>query len=99
MSETITFDHPGNPDLNESLSARERELLVLAMNGLTDQGIANKLGISAATIGTYWGRVRIKFGPLSRPELVARFVQGEMTRSSAALAASEARFRALLEAS
>ncbi len=97
--DSLTLDHPGDPVVNESLSPRERELLVLAMNGLTDQGIAHKLGISVATVSTYWGRVRIKFGALPRPELVARFVQAEMARATESLAASEARLRTLLESS
>lgn len=59
----------------ESLSDRERQLVVLASKGLTDTAIAHKLGISLATVGTYWGRVRIKFGPLNRTELVAVFLQ------------------------
>lgn len=59
----------------ESLSERERQLVVLASKGLTDTAIALRLGISLATVGTYWGRVRIKFGPLNRTELVAVFLQ------------------------
>jgi len=59
----------------DSLSERERQLVVLASKGLTDTAIAFKLGISLATVGTYWGRVRIKFGPLNRTELVAVFLQ------------------------
>lgn len=59
----------------ETLSDRERQLVVLASKGLTDTAIAHKLGISLATVGTYWGRVRIKFGPLNRTELVAVFLQ------------------------
>lgn len=39
--------------------------------------IANRLGISEATVGTYWGRVRIKFGPFSRTELVAIMLRAE----------------------
>jgi PAS domain S-box-containing protein len=60
--------------LDSALSGREREILILAAQGLTDHGIANSLGISAATVATYWGRVRIKFGPMSRTELVAVYL-------------------------
>ena len=63
----------------DSLSDRERQLVVLASKGLTDTAIAHKLGISLATVGTYWGRVRIKFGPLNRTELVAVFLQEHAT--------------------
>jgi PAS domain S-box-containing protein len=60
-----------------SLSPRELQLLRLAASGLTDVAIAERLGISEATVGTYWGRVRIKFGPFSRTELVAVMLRSE----------------------
>lgn len=59
------------------LSPREQQLLKYAAEGLTDTAIANKLGISEATVGTYWGRVRIKLGPFSRTELVAIMLRAE----------------------
>jgi PAS domain S-box-containing protein len=59
------------------LSPREKQLLDFAAEGLTDTAIANKLGISEATVGTYWGRVRIKLGPYSRTELVAIVLKAE----------------------
>jgi PAS domain S-box-containing protein len=57
------------------LSAREGQLLELAAAGLTDTAIANKLGISEATVSTYWGRIRSKIGPFSRTELVAKTIR------------------------
>jgi len=59
------------------LSPREHQLLRLAAAGFTDMAIAEQLGISEATVGTYWGRVRIKFGPYSRTELVAIMLRAE----------------------
>jgi len=59
------------------LSPREEQLLQYAAEGLTDTAIALKLGISEATVGTYWGRVRIKLGPYSRTELVAHRMRME----------------------
>lgn len=59
------------------LSPREKQLLEMAVVGMTDQAISNKLGISLATVGTYWGRVRIKFGPYNRTELVAIYLKDE----------------------
>lgn len=59
------------------LSPREAQLLELAANGLTDTAIALKLGISEATVSTYWGRVRIKLGPYSRTELVSIVLRQE----------------------
>lgn len=57
------------------LSTRESQLLELAAAGLTDTAIANKLGISEATVSTYWGRIRSKIGPFSRTELVAKIIR------------------------
>ena len=47
----------------------------LAAHGHTDAAIAHHLGISEATVATYWGRVRTKYGPLSRTELIAHIVR------------------------
>lgn len=66
-------------------SPRERQLLDFAAQGLTDTAIANKLGISEATVGTYWGRVRIKLGPYSRTELVAIVLRAEQEAALDAL--------------
>lgn len=73
------------PDIRDSLSPREHQLLTLAEQGFTDNGISNRLGISLATVGTYWGRIRIKFGPLSRTELVANYLKEEASRTVDAL--------------
>ncbi len=71
--------------LSSGLSTRERQLLQLAARGHTDQSIANQLGISLATVGTYWGRVRIKLGPYNRTELVAKFLKEHAERTVALL--------------
>lgn len=67
--------------VREALSPREHQLLSLAAQGYTDNAISNKLGISLATVGTYWGRIRIKFGPLNRTELVAIYLREEAART------------------
>lgn len=59
------------------LSPREQELIQLASEGLTDTAIAYRLGISEATVGTYWGRVRIKIGPYNRTELVSLYLRAK----------------------
>jgi PAS domain S-box-containing protein len=71
--------------IREGLSPRERQLLEFATQGLTDNAIANQLGISLATVGTYWGRVRIKFGPFNRTELVAMYLKEEAAENIDAL--------------
>lgn len=93
--------HQGDDEdaLVDSLSPREVQLLEMATNGLTDQAIAHDLGISLATVSTYWGRIRIKYGPLGRTEIVARYLRALMNRANAVLRGTEARFRKVLEAS
>jgi len=63
---------------NIELSDRERQLIELAAQGHTDSSIAHVLGISEATVSTYWGRVRIKIGPYSRPELIATILHQQL---------------------
>lgn len=67
------------------LSGREKQLLQMATRGHTDQSIANHLGISLATVGTYWGRVRTKLGPYNRTELVAKFLKEHAEKTVALL--------------
>ncbi len=73
------------PETEErQLSDRERTVLLLAAEGLTDKEIAKHLNLSQRTIGTYWERMRQKLGPFSRTQLVARFLrlEAEIERSS-----------------
>lgn len=77
--------------LADQLSAREKQVLSLAAQGQTDQAIAIELGISLATVNTYWGRIRIKFGPLNRTELVATFLRDEAKRTISRLKEDNAR--------
>lgn len=53
------------------LSDREEQVLLLSTKGLTDKEIARKLGLSIATVNTYWVRIRTKLGGANRAELVA----------------------------
>lgn len=66
-----------------ALSPREMELIRLASEGMIDTAIAHHLGISEATVGTYWGRVRVKLGPYNRTELVAIVMREEQERALA----------------
>jgi PAS domain S-box-containing protein len=62
-------------DAAKPLSERERTVLLLAAEGLTDKQIALSLGLSRRTIGTYWERMRQKYGSFPRAQLVARFLR------------------------
>ena len=86
-------------EIKNELSKRELQLLVHASKGLTDQAIANELGISLATIATYWGRMRIKLGPLNRTELVARYLELKSTEANFLLLNEAAMLRRQLETS
>ena len=46
----------------EALSAREREVLALMAEGLTNQGIAERLVLTERTIETHTGHVFLKLG-------------------------------------
>lgn len=85
-------------DIGNELSQRELQLLVHATKGLTDQAIANELGISLATIATYWGRIRIKLGPLNRTELVAKYLEYKSTEEIFLLLNEAAMLRRQLQA-
>jgi PAS domain S-box-containing protein len=58
-----------------TLSEREEQVLLLSTKGLTDKEIAKKLGLSIATVNTYWVRIRTKLGGANRAELVAAALQ------------------------
>lgn len=58
-----------------ALSEREQAIIELAMEGMTDQQIGNRLDISPSTVNSYWVRIRGKLGHLSRTELVSRILQ------------------------
>lgn len=57
-------------DLITALSARERQVLRLIADGLTQDQTARRLGISRHTVDTYVKRVRGKLGLGNKAELV-----------------------------
>lgn len=67
-------------EIARTLSPREAAILKLASEGFTDAAIAHNLEISEGTVGTYWGRIRTKLGPFSRPELVAIAIRSELAQ-------------------
>jgi len=71
------------------LSDREREIVLLAAEGLGDKEIAGKLGIAEGTVRTYWDRLRPKIGATNRAQasaklLVALYQESEQERRSEA---------------
>jgi DNA-binding NarL/FixJ family response regulator len=62
---------PPCPDKFAELTMREREVLALAAQGLTNQEIAQRLLVSAATAKSHVSRTMIKLGIHDRAKLVA----------------------------
>ena len=62
------------------LSPREEEIIGLCVEGLTNEGIAHKLGLSIGTVNTYWLRIKLKVGGLGRTDTVVRVVQEQAKR-------------------
>jgi DNA-binding CsgD family transcriptional regulator len=61
-----------NDESDISRPNREAQVLSLAAEGMTDRQISGELGISLATVDTYWRRIRAKFDASSRTEAVAK---------------------------
>jgi PAS domain S-box-containing protein len=55
----------------QDLSTREREIVLLAAGGLTDKEIAKDLGLTLASVRTYWERLRNKLGASNKSHAVA----------------------------
>ena len=59
----------------KELSPREDEILELCVQGLTNDAIAYRLGISVGTVNTYWLRIRMKVGGSGRTDTVVRIIK------------------------
>jgi DNA-binding CsgD family transcriptional regulator len=69
----------------KDLSPREKQIISLCIDGLTNEGIALKLGLSVGTVNTYWLRIKIKLGSVGRADTVAMVLkdQAEQAQSLA----------------
>jgi PAS domain S-box-containing protein len=77
----------------EGLSEREKEVLFLAGEGLTDKEIAIRLQIGPKTVRTYWDRMRAKLNAASRTEVLAKALRAAYDD----LARTELRLRMFVE--
>jgi two-component system response regulator NreC len=68
--------------LLESLSDREREVLILVAQGHTNQAVADKLDISVKTIESYRARLMAKLGLQNRAELTQLAIESGLLASS-----------------
>ncbi len=58
------------PDVYEQLTAREREVLVLIAEGLSNREIARRLTLSLSTVQTHYSHILEKLGLHNRAELI-----------------------------
>ena len=57
------------------LSPREEEIVELCVEGLTNDAIAHRLGLSVGTVNTYWLRIKLKVGGLGKTDTVVRVIK------------------------
>jgi LuxR family maltose regulon positive regulatory protein len=68
----IKENQPATPNLYETLTEREREVLRLLAAGLSNLEIGEKLNISLSTIKTHITRIYSKLGVSSRTQVIVR---------------------------
>ena len=62
------------------LSPREEEIVALCVEGLNNEEIADRLGLSVGTINSYWMRIKLKVGGSGRTDTVVRIVKDKIER-------------------
>ena len=62
--------------LKVDLTAREREIAALLVQGMTSKQIGRRLGISPRTVDVYRARLMRKLGAATTPDLVQRLLNG-----------------------
>lgn len=63
------------------LSPREEQIVELCVEGLTNEAIANQLGLSVGTVNTYWLRIKLKVGGLGRTDTVVKVIKERAERA------------------
>jgi len=63
------------------LSPREEQIVELCVEGLTNEAIAHRLGLSVGTVNTYWLRIRLKVGGSGRTDTVVRVIKDRAERA------------------
>jgi len=78
-SETVEPTNPIVGDVNQ-LTAREREVLALVAEGLTNQQIAEVLGVAPSTIKSHVQNVMLKLGASDRTQAAVMAVKAKIVR-------------------
>ena len=63
------------------LSPREEEIVELCVDGLTNDAIAHRLGLSVGTVNTYWLRIKLKVGGNGRTDTVVKVIKERAERA------------------
>jgi DNA-binding CsgD family transcriptional regulator len=63
------------------LSPREQEIVELCVEGLTNDAIATRLGLSVGTVNTYWLRIKLKVGGSGRTDTVVKVIRERAERA------------------
>jgi DNA-binding CsgD family transcriptional regulator len=72
----------GSPILpTRELSPREEEIVELCVEGLTNDAIADRLGLSVGTVNTYWLRIKLKVGGSGRTDTVVKVIRERAERA------------------
>ncbi len=77
--------HGGAPSVEQRLSARELEVTRSVAAGMSNKELADRLGISTATVKTHLTRVFQKLGVHGRGQLIAAYHGGLITRSNSVI--------------
>ncbi|MFP4459750.1 MAG: tetratricopeptide repeat protein [Candidatus Zixiibacteriota bacterium] len=73
------FMHSGNiQEIYANLSSREIEVSNLIRNGLSSKQIAEKLGISSATVNRHRNRIRQKLGLVDKKQSLKNYLRSDM---------------------
>lgn len=65
----------------KELSPREEEIVALCVEGLTNDAIAQRLGLSVGTVNTYWVRIKLKVGGSGRTDTVVKVIKDQAERA------------------
>ena len=79
-SPSASSSSAGGDSIVKRMTAREREVLELLMDGRSNRAIAEALGIDEATVKAHLGRMLRKTGAHNRVELTLRAIEERTTR-------------------
>jgi two-component system, NarL family, invasion response regulator UvrY len=80
FAEKIFFTDPGqtNPEIHDSLSAREFQVMILLAKGKSVAEIANEIFISGKTVSTYRTRIMEKMGMKKNADLTLYAIKNKL---------------------